>query len=639
MTDLKRRGRPAGSMTAVWRDQQPLGRHHFAFLRAWLQGLDLKTAWMRYLSFAERSDDLRHVERRRQELMARVLADGGSAARAEAFGASHILSGVAAPARARALPSLDEFVEQQGFDPDQFSQAELVEEYLAHFGLNQLPDEGPGSLPAEAPSLRQAQLRALQELETGLARRPQPEDALARWFSPVTLPLLLQTGAANLGELRQRIGATGGPWFAPIRGLGARRARAIETGLANLASQWEQAATAGVGSGVEATASAATASPFLRRAMDDPTVVGNPAALQGWLKQHESSPATHRAYAKEVERLCLWCLHVLHKPLLAVDAVDCAAYRRFLAQVPADWIEPTALPRQHPAWRPFRGQLKAASQRHALVVVQALFKHLQGAGESTNQPVSRGTVAAIGATDLTPVRRVLSDGDRALLLAHIDRAERSALGRQQTTTALPAGAAQRRLRLVLSLLCGTGLRLSELVNASTSDIAHTTPPKSGRVALLTVVGPGQRVRQVPLTPALLELMAAHHADAASVGALPCPAPIVCTLRATSGSEPSQRRLGANGLYRLLKRFFLQVSAPAQAAAAPMQERTVDANVDRHAAHLGAASTSWLRHTFGQLVLAAGQSLPVLQQALGHSSLATTRRFARAAAAAAEPSRA
>jgi hypothetical protein len=36
-------------------------------------------------------------------------------------------------------------------------------------------------------------------------------------------------------------------------------------------------------------------------------------ALRAWLKSYEESPATHRAYGKEVERFYLWCLHERRK--------------------------------------------------------------------------------------------------------------------------------------------------------------------------------------------------------------------------------------------------------------------------------------------------------------------------------------
>ena len=200
--------------------------------------------------------------------------------------------------------------------------------------------------------------------------------------------------------------------------------------------------------------------------------------------------------------------------------------------------------------------------------------------------------------------------------------------------AAPAGAEQRRLRLVLELLCSTGLRLAELVTTTTASVESVRiDGEVGDLAnarVITVVGKGRKLRQVPLGDDLLELIDRHHQDAAAVGALPQPAPIVCTLRrgvgrwadAESGSgvvlQPAalsaHRALGANGLYRALKRFFQRIGDRA---------RAVDG---LSAGRIQAASTHWLRHTFGRQGAAAGVPVEVLQQAFGHASLNTTTNY-------------
>lgn len=72
------RGRPPGSKNKLIADDRALGVHHFAFLRSWLLGLDLRWAWDRYIAFAEVSTDLRHIEHRRRELLAAALQQGHS---------------------------------------------------------------------------------------------------------------------------------------------------------------------------------------------------------------------------------------------------------------------------------------------------------------------------------------------------------------------------------------------------------------------------------------------------------------------------------------------------------------------------------------------------------------------------------
>ena len=605
---------------------------HFAFLRAWVQGLDLKAAWDRYLAFAESSSDRRHVERRRADLLAQVLHDGHQInltlpERERITDALRQLAQDTPTPATSALPSLEDFVQAQGFDLDQFSEAELLTEYQAFYGLNGpgAIDDGPsGHGPAIAaadatdPDVR-ARLRALNQLETLLARQPQADDRIDLWFAPATLPRLKAVGAGTLGALLDHIDVHGHGWFKPVRGLGATRAAAVVAWLAPLALAWGRPLR-----------DSALAPPQRLRALHSATLRGLvmaprfavvplaqlavPAALAGgaaapgvfasrmanslgahddlgavraWLKAHEESPATHRAYGKEVERFTLWCLHVRRKPLSSVDATDCQAYRGFLAQVPEAWIQRATLPRDDPSWRPFRGPLKPSSQRYALVVVQTLFDGLRDANYLLANPMASVRKKAQLPEPAMDIGRSFDEAEWAFVMGQLDREEADALARGDRVSArltesrwpgAPAGAEHRRLRLVLALLCSTGLRLAELVATTTAAIESVrVDGEVGDLAtarIVTVLGKGRKRRQVPLGDDVIALIDQHHRDAAALGALPQPAPIVCTLRrgvgrwadADTGAgvalQPAMlsahRALGANGLYRTLKRFFQRI---------------------------------------------------------------------------------
>ncbi len=681
-------GRPPQARTAVLRADRALGVHHFAFLRAWLQGLDLKTAWQRYLAFGEASDDLRHIQHQRRAILAAVLSAGrqlslGLPADERLGDALALLAHLpgAAVTPAAALPSLDEFAAAQGLDPDQFSQAELLAEFQAFHAMDQAGAPPPGSTPVPVkPSAEtRAQLRALNQLESHLARAPQPSDRLALWFAPPTLRRLQTVGAATLGALCDHIDLHGHHWFRPVRGLGATRAAAVLAWLAPLATGWgrplrdaawqrpqrmralHQATLAQLvlsprfalvpldQLAVPAALAGGSAAPglFATRMANSLGAGDDLAAIRAWLALYAESPATHRAYAKEVERFYLWCLHARRKPLSSIDSTDCLAYRQFLADVPAAWVHAATLPRADPAWRPFRGPLAPASQRYALVVVQTLFDGLRQANVLVANPMVSVRKKARLPEPAMNTGRSFSDAEWAFVLGRLDQDEACALARPALRTPAgparlaPRGAEQRRLRLLLQLLSATGLRLAELVQADTAAVQTVAVDgETGADAwarVLTVIGKGRKQRQVPLDDSVQALIDAHHADAAALGALPRPAPLVCTLRpavarwvgvqtapgaATSnagvalqpGSLAPQRALGANGLYRTLKRFFQRIAADAHA---------VDG---LSGARLRAASTHWLRHTFGRQGAAAGVPVQVLQQAFGHASLNTTTTY-------------
>ncbi len=104
------------------------------------------------------------------------------------------------------------------------------------------------------------------------------------------------------------------------------------------------------------------------------------AAVTAWLARYTDSAATLSAYRREVERLILWAVLQLGKPLSSLTHEDLLVYERFLAapQPAARWVLTGSkkLARSHPDWRPFAGPLSPASVRHALVILNALFAWL-----------------------------------------------------------------------------------------------------------------------------------------------------------------------------------------------------------------------------------------------------------------------
>ncbi len=55
------------------------------------------------------------------------------------------------------------------------------------------------------------------------------------------------------------------------------------------------------------------------------------AAVNAWLARYADSSATLQTYRREVERLILWAVLPLGKPLSSLTHEDLLAYERFLA--------------------------------------------------------------------------------------------------------------------------------------------------------------------------------------------------------------------------------------------------------------------------------------------------------------------
>ena len=151
----------------------------------------------------------------------------------------------------------------------------------------------------------------------------------------------------------------------------------------------------------------------------------------------------------------------------------------------------------------------------------------------------------------------------------------------------------RRDRAVLELLYGTGLRISELVSLDVDDVDLT-----GRVVLIRM-GKGSKSRRVPLGREATKAISAYLTQsrpqlvakakqASSRGAL--------FLNARGG------RLSRQGCWKVLKGY---------ARAAGLEDEV---------------SPHTLRHSFATHMLDGGADIRVVQELLGHASLATTQVY-------------
>ncbi len=163
----------------------------------------------------------------------------------------------------------------------------------------------------------------------------------------------------------------------------------------------------------------------------------------------------------------------------------------------------------------------------------------------------------------------------------------------ESPDAAPLGSEIERLRdrVMLELLYGSGLRVSELFGLDLDAVDL-------RGAELRVVGKGRKERIVPMSGKALEALAAY---------LP---------RRAELAHPSTRKLDERALLLSVRGRRLGVRA--------MQKL-----VQRYGA-LGAGRPDLhphaLRHSYATHLLEGGADLRVIQELLGHSSLATTQRY-------------
>ena len=399
----KRRGRPPGAKSLVVRDQRSLGIHHFSFIRSSLLGLDLRESFERYLEWSETTSDLRHIEHRRQELLKQIIEaarilDANLPAAEKITDLVTLLRSDAPVPSAVKLPTLEQWAEAEGMDPDAYSEAELVAEYKAAFGLDNIDAQDAAESLAD-PAM--ARVRALNHLETLLAVSPRDTDRLDLWFARPVVIRLRNVGVTTLADLANFINLYGFRWHNRIQGFGAQRAARVLAWMRSLQENLNLAISDAVDEprSVKALRRSLVAGPGALPVQGNgqyaPSVPGafsnemygaagafrthmantlgaenDQQAIEAWLSRYNEKPATLRSYRKEVERFMLWSTSVQRKPISSITAPDCQAFRNFLQNVPPNWINPVPVKRSDPAWRAFRGQPSSASIKQSLVIIQ-----------------------------------------------------------------------------------------------------------------------------------------------------------------------------------------------------------------------------------------------------------------------------
>ena len=600
---------------------------HFAFMRAVVQGIDLRASWDRYLRVEGDHEDLRRVK----TTIARIRVEFAAAARrhAKPGTARLVLIDTRGVAEASALPSLQAFAEERGLQD--FSEAEQQEAFIEAYG--------PGTedeRQSRRSRLIRRQLEALQWLERLVAQDPGPNDGVAAWFQPSIATRLEKARLHTLADLVARINGVGARWWTSVSGVGELKAARILEWL----RLYEPSIGLCIGSHVavprmqlqaaqlEQVVSQATAVVPFEKFLLPIELDGNDGrfraplhqcllearndyeAIAAWLaSKHDPNgtgqTATHRAYRKEAERLLLWAILEHGKALSSLTVEDVNAFKWFLAAPPARWCGPRHHQRWSPLWRPLEGPLSSAALRQSIVILRSLFTFLVSqnylignAFAGVALPREQGRV--LGS------KRTLSFGQWDALEERLDEISGDPLGRRQA----------RAIRWLYAI----GLRLAEMANAHCGDLQ----PVSYRLPdgtedngwMLSVLGKGNKLRQVPVPDRLVQEL---QLELEQNG-----------LEADVGHE-------SNVDVAILTRFEGGVATPWSSSGLAKGIKGVlewcASTMDvEDAKQLRKASTHWFRHTHGSHALngrpGGGKTVPVqvVQNNLGHASIGTTSGY-------------
>ena len=604
---------------------RPIGAHHLAFYRGWLQGIELKVLADRYL---ETGLDLRLAKSTliwlRDTLSQAALRHGH---RRDARLLKLRLLSQPDEALLR-IPSLEAFRDE--YDPDEFfREEELIRHYIAHF------PQAADKRARQRQRMILRQLEALRWIEPLLTTQPVPADSVLAWFDTSIAERLLSAGIPTLEALLERLQERGYRWWVTVPRLGEKGAARILTWLSTYESTLgalprhaltpvrRQLPTSGTQARHRETAivpiEALVLPEGLRGETGSNRYRGTPrieadddyAAIHCWLATKAGSTHTERAYRKEAERLLLWASIERQKALSDLSVEDCTAYRNWLSmlgrtpdsswsfQVPqAQWIGKRNTPRFSTGWRPFDAALSASSVRQALTIVSSLMEWLVSVQYCAFNPWSAVSKKAVISDDMpvdVELTRAFSEGQWRYLNDYLGK--------------LPGDPQTQRLKFILPFAYTTGLRLSELVDAKTGRL-YAMPCREtlGLRWMLKVHGKGNKWRAVPFPESLLHTLGEAlvqrglHADPLSN---PPETPLISRV-------DSNHAISTSSLYKLLKTLFQEVANGLQ------QEGRI-----QEAKAFAQASVHWLRHTRGSHLGNAGVPPNLIQKLLGHASLATT----------------
>lgn len=633
-----------------------IGRHHFAFFKGYLEGLDIAQLAHRYLETAETSNiHLRTVEATvkwiRQDL--KLLAKRhGKHAVARIIDVSPAKINPPSPS----VPTLEEFREEH--DPhEMYSEKDL----LALF-----EDTYSGGI-SEQKRIRNARLRkrqaeALAWLQMKTNVSPRPSDLLEAWLLEYLVKQFKKVDILTVSELATYVKANGPLWYKDVPRLGEVTAARI--------SKWLWLYRDEIGTDV--TVYDARAIRLIQFGLVPFEYFSPPTHLSGeigsnrgdrngsganndreaivlWLQKLKDEDTT-RSYRKEAERFFLWATIERDKPLSSITTADCLAYQKFLndlGRVSDDywnqtfrisqdsWMSDKKYERDSTNWRPFlspfsidaegvktrkRHQaLQPASQKQALVIIRGMFRWMVKTGYLHTNPWDSASI---------PADRNKIDVSRSFTKEQWKIIRDEALS-------LPPSPAGARLRFIVMFSYLTGLRLHELARAKVSDILEETSITGGRRYFkMNVLGKGKKLREIPVPQVLIDELERYLRSRSieSLKAAPVDAPLVERIRGTSNPEAKKLKaqlehpdryehdpsfvdeyLSRDAIYKLLKTFFQSLML-----------RFPGGSTDR--AKFQAASTHWIRHTYATHALGNKVPLETVKNNMGHASVDTTSMY-------------
>lgn len=328
-------------------------------------------------------------------------------------------------------------------------------------------------------------------------------------------------------------------------------------------------------------------------------------AITSFLSEYQDSPQTLRSYAKEIERLLLWCVHIQKVSISDLRRDDLLSYQGFLKTPKPKklWCGPstkrfTEDGTSNTDWRPFVKGLGPGSVNKSIKVLDSFFNYLVQTNYLIGNPLAvdrrrKKRQAKPQLVDryleLPEIHAVLN-----VLASHpIDESDETALFQVL------------RARYIVMLLFYTGLRIAEAANHRMGNFIQRE-----NHWFLRVTGKGKKLREIPIPDELLDVLAEFRT---SIG-LKSPEPKFREKTPLIPMRNLKDPISPRRIDQILRWAF------------DMTANHIENKAPRQASKLRSASAHWLRHSYVTYLLDSGAPLKVAQENAGHADISTTMHY-------------
>lgn len=327
-------------------------------------------------------------------------------------------------------------------------------------------------------------------------------------------------------------------------------------------------------------------------------------AIIAFLSEYKESPHTLHSYAKEIERLLLWCIHIEVIGLSEITREHIVQYSEFVTQPEPKKIwcgNKTSKFKKNgdinPEWRPFFKGLGPSTLKKSIKILDSFFNYLVEMQYFHGNPVAmnrrrkrhsqqgpRLVERYLEMDELSEVLKAL--GDRPLNDEH-DKFRVA------------------RARYIILLLFFSGMRISEAANHTMGNFLQ----RDGNW-YLCVVGKGKKSRDIPVPD---ELFSALKEFRHAIG-LPSSEPKFKEITPLVPNTSLNKSLQIRRIDQIVKWAF------------DLGADSIESRSAHKASKLRQASAHWLRHSYVTYLLDSGAPLKVAQENAGHSNVSTTMLY-------------